>query len=63
MSDVEPFTVDELVLRHGMTVMDACMVVWEVPLSEFAHYVDSKRQPHEWTGNQAVHHVYGESRG
>ena len=57
-----PFTVDELVAQ-GMTVMDACMVVWDVPPVEFAHYVDSKRQPHEWTGHQAVHHAYGESRG
>lgn len=57
-----PFTVDELVAR-GMTVMDACMVVWDVPPAEFAQYAASKRQPHEWTGHQAVHHAYGESRG
>lgn len=57
------FTVDELVLRYKVTVMDACMIVWDVDPVEFAHYVDSKRQPREWTGNQAVHHTYGESRG
>lgn len=58
-----PFTVDELVLGHKVTVMDACMIVWDVPAGEFEQYVAGKRQSHEWTGNQAVHHVYGESRG
>lgn len=57
-----PFTVDELVAQ-GMTVMDACMVVWDVPEREFAHYVDSKGQTREWTGHQVVRHSYGGSRG
>ncbi len=57
-----PFTVDELVAQ-GMTVMDACMVVWDVPPREFAQYLQGKRQPHEWTGHEVVHHSYGESRG
>lgn len=55
-----PFTVDDLV-RRGMPVIDACMVAWDVPPEEFAHYVSERHQPHEWTGNQAVHHTYGES--
>jgi hypothetical protein len=58
-----PFTVDELVLRHRVTVMDACMIVWEVPPVEFAHYLAERHKPSEWTGNQSVHHGYGESRG
>lgn len=58
-----PFTVDELVLGHEVTVMDACMIVWDVPAGEFAEYAAARFRPHEWTGNQAVHHAYGESRG
>lgn len=58
-----PFTVDELVLRFKVTVMDACMIVWDVPAREFDQYLAGKRQTSEWTGNQAVHHSYGESRG
>lgn len=58
-----PFTVDELVLLFKVTVIDACMIVWDVPPGEFDQYVSAKHAPHEWTGHQAVHHAYGESRG
>lgn len=57
-----PFTVDELVLLFKVTVIDACMIVWDVPKHEFDQYVSAKYAPHEWTGHQVVHHAYGESR-
>lgn len=58
-----PFTVDELFKGHGVPVIDACMIVWDIPEHEFVQYLASRSVPREWTGNQAVHHGYGESRG
>ncbi len=71
-----PFTVDELVLKKGMTIMDACMIVWNVTEEAFADYLRSKRTlstkeveeiEHRHDADrglfvQPVHHCSGESR-
>lgn len=40
---VGPFTVDELVLRKGMTVMDALALVWDTSEEWFAEYLRERR--------------------
>lgn len=52
-----PFTVEEL-LKRGVPLPDACMIVWPTPEEQFAEYVRTRTVPH---GGE-VHHFRDESR-